>query len=397
MTVDCRLDGTQSRVAGNSSLETLILTSLSDALGMTDLDALLGHLLQSWSHATGAEIAALAVQDDTARGYRAGMVTADGVLSRLALRCPPSADIAERLVEDVLPRLPNIQQAIPREEFVPRLLVDGSGGRPVGAMLLVRATPLPGETDRLFTMATTALLRRAAENGRMLRDAKLASLGEFAAGAGHEINNPLAAISGRTQLLLRDEQDPERRRHLTTIGAQALRIRDMIGDTMLFARPPAPEPQGLDFSEVLDTTLHRFAERLASCGLVVQRECEADLPIWADATQLAVVVSELVRNAIDVSPPGGIIRIKACRESVGGPDWVRFSVRDEGPGLTAESSAHLFDPFYSGRPAGRGLGFGLSKCWRIVTNHGGQIDVEDGLERGFGMTVRWPTPQDAGV
>ena len=81
--------------------------------------------------------------------------------------------------------------------------------------------------------------------------AKLEALAEFAAGAGHEINNPVATIVGRAELLLKGETNPERRQALLTIGAQALRIRDMIGDLMLFARPPKPELQSLNLVEVL--------------------------------------------------------------------------------------------------------------------------------------------------
>ena len=78
-----------------------------------------------------------------------------------------------------------------------------------------------------------------------LEAAKAEALAEFAAGAGHEINNPLATIAGRVQILLRDETDANRRQDLATIGAQALRVRDMIGDLMLFGRPPAPRPERL--------------------------------------------------------------------------------------------------------------------------------------------------------
>src|SRR5579872_5831871 len=83
---------------------------------------------------------------------------------------------------------------------------------------------------------------------RQLNELKLRALAEFAAGAGHEINNPVATIVGYAQQLLADETNPDRRHALATIGAQAYRIRDMIGDVMLFARPPAPHPQVIDLS-----------------------------------------------------------------------------------------------------------------------------------------------------
>src|SRR5882724_357569 len=83
---------------------------------------------------------------------------------------------------------------------------------------------------------------------RQLAELKLRALAEFAAGAGHEINNPVATIAGYAQQLLADETDPDRRHALATIGAQAYRIRDMIGDVMLFARPPQPRPEQIDLT-----------------------------------------------------------------------------------------------------------------------------------------------------
>src|SRR3974390_1641179 len=90
-------------------------------------------------------------------------------------------------------------------------------------------------------------------------DAKLRALAEFAAGAGHEINNPVATIVGYVQQLLADERDPDRRHALATIGAQAYRIRDMIGDCMLFARPPQPQPEPLELAAVVREVAGRFA------------------------------------------------------------------------------------------------------------------------------------------
>lgn len=92
--------------------------------------------------------------------------------------------------------------------------------------------------------------------------AKLEALAEFAAGAGHEINNPVATIVGRTELLLKGETNPERRQALLTIGAQALRIRDMIGDLMVYARPPQPQPESLNLVEVVNEVVLKLDESL---------------------------------------------------------------------------------------------------------------------------------------
>jgi signal transduction histidine kinase len=236
------------------------------------------------------------------------------------------------------------------------------------------------------------------EFAESLQIARLEALAEFAAGAGHEINNPLAAISGRAQLLLRGETNPEKRRHLLTIGAQALRIRDMIGDLMLFARPPAPVPAPRELSSLVSSMLGRFDEAFHGKSLQLRQCLESEVPIWADETQLTVVVSELLRNAIQWSPTGGTVEVTTCRHADEGPQWACLIVRDEGPGLSARDREHLFDPFYSGRQAGRGLGFGLPKCWRLVNRHGGRIRVDEKLEHGFGMRLLWPGgPPEAAV
>jgi signal transduction histidine kinase len=232
-----------------------------------------------------------------------------------------------------------------------------------------------------------------ATSARALEDAKLAALAEFAAGAGHEINNPLATIVGRAQALLKHETDPGRRQSLATIAAQAFRVRDMIGDLMVFARPPAPVPERLLVNDAVSAVVDRFqdAARKRACRLTFRAESAVFASI--DPTQLAIVVSELVRNALDVvEPAGGTIQVSVAAVTVDGQPHAVTTVADNGSGLSELDRAHLFDPFYSGRAAGRGLGFGLCKCWRIVTGHGGWIDVATQAGSGSTFDVYWPAP-----
>lgn len=220
--------------------------------------------------------------------------------------------------------------------------------------------------------------------------AKLEALAEFAAGAGHEINNPVATIVGRAELLLKGETNPERRQALLTIGAQALRIRDMIGDLMVFARPPKPEPKSLNLVEVVDDVVRKLDESLRQKSLAVVRKGEPSVTVLADPVQLRVVISNLLLNSLNASAAGGSITVECSSLESDSRRSAVLVVQDRGVGMSDVEREHLFDPFFSGRQAGRGLGFGLCKCWRIVEMHGGQIDCESSAEHGTAFRVTWP-------
>jgi len=217
---------------------------------------------------------------------------------------------------------------------------------------------------------------------------KLEAMAEFAAGAGHEINNPLTVIAGRAQLFLREETDPQRRRDLALMNAQAMRVYEMIADMRLFARPPEPEPETVDAVALVDALIEELAPQYAAQSIEISRPGDDEpIRLEVDPTQLTVALRAMCQNSVEAIGRDGHIEIGI----VGEPSQVRISVRDDGPGITAEERRHLFDPYYSARQAGRGLGLGLSKCWRIVvTNHGGQIDVESQPGQGSTFVIALP-------
>tara|TARA_R110002095_G_scaffold193294_1_gene171496 strand:- start:4223 stop:5434 length:1212 start_codon:yes stop_codon:yes gene_type:complete len=219
---------------------------------------------------------------------------------------------------------------------------------------------------------------------------KLEAMAEFAAGAGHEINNPVATIAGRVQMLLKEETDPERRRSLTTIGGQAYRVRDMIGDAMLFARPPVPQPTSLNLRATTEEVLVSLKDAISDSGIQISVEISDAHAIWADEVQCKVVLSNLILNGLNVLEAGGHLRIVSEEVAAGSNFVLHIRVIDDGPGLTEQEREHLFDPFYSARQAGRGLGFGLSKCWRIISLHGGTIEAESNPDRGATFHLFWP-------
>lgn len=258
---------------------------------------------------------------------------------------------------------------------------------------------------------------------KTLEHEKLEAMAEFAAGAGHEINNPIAVIAGRAQLMLQDETDPERSRSLALINAQAKRVYEMIADMRLFARPPEPTFERVDLVSLIDELFDELAETAERHAMTLrQTGVRRAVEIEADPTQLTILLRVMIQNSMEAIGSGGTIEIEvdegkqgsrgsekggrnllpagetgdSC--STGQKEPVSFftpgvtiRVSDDGPGITDEVRRHLFDPYYSGRQAGRGLGLGLSKAWRIVvTNHGGTIDVDSQPGHGATFTVHLP-------
>ena len=227
-----------------------------------------------------------------------------------------------------------------------------------------------------------------------LEQEKLASLKQLAYGASHEINNPLANISTRAQTLLRGEEDPERRRQLSTINSQAFRAHEMISDMMLFAHPPKLQLVETNVRVLVEQVIEESIDDARQQSTQLTLAADSASPIWEiDSTQIAVALKALVRNSIESLGSGGQVTVtlqldvgdKTSKEAL-----LEICVTDDGPGISNAVRKHLFDPFFSGREAGRGLGFGLAKCWRIVELHGGEILVEDRPLHGTSITVRLP-------
>ena len=230
---------------------------------------------------------------------------------------------------------------------------------------------LQAEVDHL----QQALQDRCTMEKERLGTLKLNAMGELAAGAGHEINNPLAVISGQAQYLAGQETDPERCKALQTIIGQTRRIHQILNEMMQFARPSVPQPQLLDPRElILDVAagLGDLASRLQ-----VQLLCPEPEPIpgrlVADPVQVRMILRCLLHNAIEAAPAEGWAGVRVQVFS----DALEFIVEDNGAGPTAAAREHMFDPFFSGRSAGRGRGLGLPTAWRLAQLNGGQVRFDD--------------------
>jgi signal transduction histidine kinase len=230
--------------------------------------------------------------------------------------------------------------------------------------------------------------RRMADFNARLEHEKLEAIKELAYGAGHEINNPLANIAARAQTLLQDEADPERARKLAAIHRQAMRAHEMIADLMLFARPPKLNLAKCDLRQIARKVVGELADIAAEQDTEIALETDdAPIEVEADESQLGVALQALVKNALEAIGDGGHVRVAVRQRVADNESLAEISVLDDGPGISDKVRKRIFDPFFSGREAGRGLGFGLSKCWRIVTDHGGRIVVEQRAAGGAEITI----------
>jgi len=224
--------------------------------------------------------------------------------------------------------------------------------------------------------------------GERLRDAKLEGLAELAAGAGHEINNPLAIISGNAQHLLRTETDPARGESIQAIVRQANRIAGLLRDLMQFARPSKPHMRVFPLGELLQSVHDELSELAGENGIRIESiSTAADVWVNADRMQLQHALAAVVRNAIEATGQDGWVRITLT--GMDSPE-VSVVVEDNGPGLTAEAAEHAFDPFYCGRTAGRGRGLGLPTAWQLIRQNGGRIRFEATPEQSTRFVISLP-------
>jgi signal transduction histidine kinase len=226
-------------------------------------------------------------------------------------------------------------------------------------------------------------------NEHLIRAEKLAAAGTLAAGVAHEVNNPLASISSLIQILQTRNTDAETREQLRLISTQIERITQVLRDMMEFARSRPPQRAPLDINRVIEASLRLASFDKAFKLVRVTKRLDEDAPlIHADANQLQQVFLNILLNARDAMPGGGDLELRTRYEREAGEMIVEIS--DNGAGIAPEHAAHIFDPFFTTKPAGAGTGLGLAVSYRIVTAHGGRIEIGPNNGRGTLLRVRLP-------
>jgi PAS domain S-box-containing protein len=316
---------------------------------------------------------------------------------------------AEIIDQDDLPQLPNVlQRAVELEDLRSWLWVvlwrkdrilgvlANSSRNPrefsqseQGVMIAVgRQLATTIERVHLYNETRQAYedLRRTQE--QLLQSEKMSAVGQLISGVAHELNNPLTAILGYTQLLESETLEPRVGEFIQKLRKQAQRTQRIVQNLLSFARQHKPERVHVDLRSVVEDTIALRDYDLKVNNITVERQFQAVLPsVVADPHQLEQVYLNIINNAADAMMEGG--RGGRLSVSIAAENGsVVTSFHDSGPGIY--DPKHVFDPFYTTKGVGKGTGLGLSICYGIVKEHGGEISAQNHPAGGALLQVRLP-------
>ncbi len=243
-----------------------------------------------------------------------------------------------------------------------------------------------------FNRMAEAIRRRdeqlSAQQRELVNRERLAAVGRMSAQITHELRNPLSSIGLNSELLLDElEENAAGRGLLANIIKEVERLREITEEYLRFARLPRPEPMPVDLNHASAELLEFLRSELDRAGIKARLDADrAALPALVDPNQVRAALLNLVRNAREAMEPQGGGHLVLRVRSLGGEATV--AVVDDGPGMSAEARERLYEPFFSTKPQGTGLG--LSLVQRIVEAQGGRVEVESA--EGKGTTVRLVLP-----
>lgn len=229
-------------------------------------------------------------------------------------------------------------------------------------------------------------LRDLRESQDHLRRAeRLTVLGEVAAGLAHEIRTPLAGVKGALEIIAGRVVQGTPEAEFAQLGTKELtRLNQLVTDFLAYARPRPPELHESTVDELVEHGTALLGPKAEARGVALDLERGDCVTVRVDPDQMQEVLINVVSNAIEASPRGAHVRVRAARDG----DWGLIEVADEGPGIAPEHLPHIFDPFFTTKEKGTGLGLAISS--RIVSTHGGDITARPTPDGGTTVRIRLP-------
>jgi signal transduction histidine kinase len=269
-----------------------------------------------------------------------------------------------------------------------KLLVTLAATVVLGLFVFLRQYLMDRELVRLLEESRLSLENMQRLQTELIQREKLASLAQLVSGAAHEINNPLAVILGYSDLLAADQGlQPDQANMARKIGQQARRTRELVSSLLSFARQSPGEKTLLNMGSIAQRALQTKMLRIDNKNIRSESHIADDLPqIWGNINQLFQCCAEIIGNATDAMEEvgGGTLSVSVRQE---GNELV-LEISDSGPGV--RDPHRIFDPFYTTKPVGKGMGLGLSVTYGVVQEHQGRITCYNLPEGGAVFVVRFP-------
>ncbi len=226
---------------------------------------------------------------------------------------------------------------------------------------------------------------------KALQSARLASIGEMAAGIGHEINSPLNNILSLSKLMERELDEPERLRgDIAALREEAMRASETVRGILNFARQVPPAFTEFDVRTWIEESARLVGDSARAAEVGIAIHCPGGIRVRGDQHLLQQALSNLILNAVQASPPGGVVTVSAGTDDEG----LFVTVTDQGAGIDEEHLERVFEPFHTTKPVGEGSGLGLSVTLGIVEHHGGRLAIGNNREGGVSATVRLPLSRE---
>lgn len=259
-----------------------------------------------------------------------------------------------------------------------------------------------GQKDRFFQITTAPVKGEDAEvhgyirliqdvtemkkmEEQIMQSEKLASIGRLAAGIAHEIGNPLTSIFSYIQILREMEEDEFKKESLQTIYFHINRISEILKQLSGFTKMPTVESKKCSINEIIETSINLIQYDKRAKNILIKKELSPTLPkIILDCNQISQVFVNLILNAIDAMPDGGTLTVRSL---IKGEDIV-IQFEDNGTGIPKEDLNRIFDPFYTTKEKGTGLGLAVS--YNIIKKLNGTLNVESEIGKGTIFTIKLP-------
>jgi signal transduction histidine kinase len=299
-----------------------------------------------------------------------------GILAAMAVLSMPVIGLCELYLG------PHFNQLLPYRVSVTMVAI-----LVVGVCVYLRQRLMTNEMKRLLFESEKNFERLHRVQNELMQKERLAGVGQLVSGVAHELNNPLTAVMGYSDLLRDQAAEGPERQKLERLGTEARRMKRIIDNLMSFARPPQEGRRQMDISMIVRESQMLCEYQLRHHGVTVDLNFPADLPrVSANEGQLKQVFVNLFTNAAQALEQAAEKKIRVEGRLDAGKVVIHFS--DSGPGFS--DLTRVFDPFYTTRPVGQGTGLGLSMCYGFIREHGGSITVKNLEPSGASVTIEFP-------